>query len=480
MSKLTIANLKKTVYYLKRNGLRDTYLAALERLQQKESQDYVYRALPEEELMRQRKQASRGKYSFSILVPAYRTEESYLRAMLESVLAQTYPGFELIIADASEDDRVEKVVGAYQDERIKYMHLEENRGISENTNAALEAAAGEYIGLLDHDDLLTPDALFAMAEALKEAEEQGITLQLLYSDEDKCDESGEYYYEPHRKTGFNLDLLLSNHYICHFMVMKAELMKALQFRREYDGAQDFDITLRAVGALFARKAGQACPAPEKGTKGEAQLFPKEAEETICHVSKVLYHWRCHRGSTAENPQSKQYAYEAGGRAIADFLKTNGLNVRVVPTKHLGFYRVEYEADLLAVRPDVGAVGGCLYGRNNKITGGIYEESGQCPYEGLRKGFSGYMHRASLRQDAAAVDIRLMKLRPSLLEAAREAFEDSHLQSGAVTLAEDGTLDCSALELTEEAYRQLSIRLCRKIRELGYRIVWDPSWKIKIK
>ena len=463
MSKLSIANLKKTIYYMKRNGLRDTYLAALERLGQKEQKSYVYEAPDDKTLLEQSRKAAKMTVTFSILVPTYHTAPVYLRAMIDSVLKQSYGLFELVIADASDDTDVENEVRKYQDGRIKYLHLAENKGISDNTNAALQAASGDYIGLLDHDDVLSPDALFEMAEAIKFAAEKGTELKLLYSDEDKCDESGESYYEPHVKTGFNLDLILSNNYFCHFTVMKAELMKRLGFRREYDGAQDFDLVLRAVKEILDGGTSQ--------TAGKHR-FNTEAEKEIGHIPKILYHWRCHRGSTAQNPQSKQYAYEAGGRAIADFLKQSGIAGTVSPTKHVGFYQVRYEPDILRARPDVGAVGGCIFNGKNKITGGIYLETGECPYRGLRRGFSGYMHRASLLQDAASVDIRLMKIRPELLPIVETVTE--------AAVGADGRVQLQGAGLTEERLKKLGTDICREIRKAGYRIVWDPSWTEKIK
>ena len=176
-----------------------------------------------------------------------------------------------------------------KDSRIRYVRTAENKGMSENTNEALQYATGDYVGLLDHDDLLTPDALYEMAMTLQNANEQGIEAALVYSDEDKCDTEAKIYYEPHVKLGFNWDLLLSNNYICHFLAMKTELIKKLGFRKEYDGAQDFDLVLRAT-------------------------LEKDEKDEILHVEKILYHWRCHDLSTAANPQSKLYAYEAGKRA----------------------------------------------------------------------------------------------------------------------------------------------------------------------
>lgn len=492
MSKLTIANLKKTTNYLKKNGLWDTFLTALERLLTKEA-PYSYGAPSAETLDEQRERTKDCSLLFSILVPAYRTDKRYLRAMLDSVLAQSYPHFELILADATEDDSVGSVVREYRDDRIKYLHLSENNGISENTNEALKAASGSYIGLLDHDDVLTPDALFETAAAIARAKERDIPLRLIYSDEDKCNENGTYYSEHHKKTDFNMELFLTNNYICHFMVMEAALMKRLAFRREFDGSQDYDIALRAVGAIFAEYAGKEAE-PDK--KSDA-LMPVAAEEKICHIPKVLYHWRCHENSTAANPESKDYAYEASRRAAADFLKSSGIKGQALPQGHMGYSKIRYEGSILKQRSGVGLRGGRLTGIRFQTVGGIYTEKGKCPYRGMFYKFGGYMNRAQLAQDAAAVDIRCMEVQPQLLSFVKECIGKSMrvltLQKSGENTGEkvpkevDGlTLDTDGflcgwkqLRLTDVQYRRVSIELCRAVRKAGYRVVWDPALQKKI-
>ena len=168
------------------------------------------------------------------------------------MLDQTYGNFELILADASESDQVERVIKTYDDKRILYKRLKQNGGISTNTNQALMYATGDYAALLDHDDVLTRDALYEMASCIWNAENRNVELQLLYSDEDKCDENGTDFYEVHRKEKFNLDLILSNNYICHFMVMKRQMMQELQLRSVCDGAQDYDLVLRAVSLMLGK------------------------------------------------------------------------------------------------------------------------------------------------------------------------------------------------------------------------------------
>lgn len=496
MSKLTIANFRKTINYLKKNGLWDTFLTALERLLTKEEK-YGYEAPDEAALRAQQESAEDGKLLFSILVPAYRTDERYLRAMLDSVLAQSYAHFELVLADATEDDSVGSIVREYRDDRIKYLHLSENKGISENTNEALKAASGSYIGLLDHDDVLTPDALFETAAAIAKAKEKGVSLRLIYSDEDKCDESGTYYSEHHKKTDFNMELFLTNNYICHFMVMEAAMMKRLAFRQEFDGAQDYDIALRAVGTIFAEYRGKengaaaingvSAEPPDK--KGDA-LLPVAAERQICHIPKVLYHWRCHENSTAANPESKDYAYEASRRAAADFLKSRKLGGQALPQGHMGYSKIRYQDGILRERSGVGVRGGRLLGIRYQTVGGIYTRSGKCPYQGMFAKFGGYMNRAVLAQEAAAVDIRYMEVQPHLLPFVKEAVRKSILslpvrkngtKAEKVLAADSLRLDRQGflcgwkqLRLTEAEYRRVSMELCSAVRKAGYRIVWEPA------
>lgn len=443
------ANLKKTYYYLKKNGISDTYVAVRERLYARTSPlymaGYTYVPVSEEELEKQRQKVFDKKCKFSILVPMYETKTEFAAAMIDSVVNQTYSDWELILADASKSDVVKDLVCGYiADSRIRYVRIAENKGISENTNEALKYATGDYVALLDHDDFLTPNALYEMMCTIDRVAKEGKEAAFVYSDEDKCDTDAKIYYEPHIKLGFNWDLLLSNNYICHFLVMKTDLIKKLGFRKEYDGAQDFDLVLRAS-------------------------MEKEPEDVILHVDKVLYHWRCHDLSTAANPQSKLYAYEAGKRAVESALKTflvrmhgseavreasfgngndrdfdcssaistpsndekggfyvNNILVYVVHTKHNGFYRVEYgngtAKDLFAVRKDVGIIAGPVV-KKGKITSGILNKECICEYAGVPARFSGYVHRMALQQDCECVDIRNSVVRPELLERLNETNMD---------------------------------------------------------
>lgn len=455
MGKLNKDNLRKTIYYLRKNGLQNTFYALQERLQKKETDSYTYAGLPDSELKQQREKKWQEPVLFSILVPLYHTPLEYLKELLESVLQQTYPYFQLVLLDASEDeekqDAIEKLIRGYGEERICYQTLSENKGIAENTNAGLAFVKGDYIGLLDHDDLLTPDALFEMAHAISGAKERGMELQLLYSDEDKCDGEAKVFYEPHFKKDFDPELLLTNNYICHFTVLKSELFQELKLRGDYNGAQDFDLVLR-VAARF-----------------------RKTPEVICHIPKVLYHWRCHISSTAANPASKTYAYEAGKRAVESYVAACGWQAEVEHLKHLGFYRVIYEKDIFEQRPEVGAVGGSLLGKKNRICGGLSDAGGKVIYEGLLGKFSGYMNRAVLVQQAAVLDIRCMKVNPACEELLKETLKEMGITEEGYCRTEKGIF----LKDKEADYTALNRKVSEAIWAAGYCLLWDPGWQERL-
>lgn len=478
MGILNTANLKKTIYYLKRNGFRKTVSAMRERLARRSQASYQWEPVSEETRAAQRRHAAEGlsDICFSIVVPTFRTPEKYLRDMITSVINQTYPKWELILADATENEttetdapenttnvierrgknvctheisgkRIKAAVEAYGDSRIRYYHLAFNGGIADNTNQGIDMVSGDYVGLLDHDDMLTDNALYEMAVRIEQERQKGIELQLLYSDEDKCNEDGRIFYDPNIKEGFNQDLLLSNNYICHFMVMRRELIQKLRLRREYEGAQDYDLVLRGV----------------------SETLTHGGENQIAHIPLVLYHWRCHTGSTAENPKSKLYAYEAGRKAVQDFVNRKDWNARAVDTEHLGFYRLEYQEDILRMRPELAALGGPVI-QDGKIAGGRMSLEGQVFYEGLSVSYSGYLHRAVLQQEAEALDIRNIEVREEL----RELFEEITCVSYR-TLPGTDTFDPSALP-RETDYRSLGVKLGAAFRQRGYKLLYLPDRK----
>lgn len=468
VAKLNKANLKKTLYYLQRNGLRETLISVRERLT--ETDRYFFVPASEEELEKQSDRKWDNPITFSIVVPLYRTPETYLKRMITSVMTQSYPHWELILADATEDRSVEETLmqqgflkeqlmdgdtePVAADSRIHYVHLKENAGIAANTNQALPYAKGEYIGLLDHDDVLTPDALYEMADAVTKAYDRGVKAAFIYSDEDKCDGEETRYYDPNHKEDFNYDLILSNNYICHFLVMDAELMKRLQFRPECDGAQDYDLVLRAVAKVLA-------------TDGQA------GEKSILHIPKVLYHWRCHEASTAANPHSKKYAYVAGLRALQDHAAQREIPATACETRHVGFYRLQY-TDVLQNRPDVAAVGGrVLSGKTHgKIIGGRMTAEGKVFYEGLPQGFGGYLHRAELSQDAQALDLRCIRIQPSCREVFEKIVGVPYTEIRRHP-EEQPVFDVTVLP-TGVDIRTLSLRLSEALRQQG-RLLYLPEY-----
>ncbi len=248
---------------------------------------------------------------FSIILPTYNTPENYLRDCLDSVLEQSYPYWELCIADdASSQPHVSRILEEYarRDERIRVTIRERNGHISAASNTALCMATGGYIVLLDHDDTLAPHALFANASALQKFP----AAQLLYSDEDKLGPEGERC-DPFFKPDWSPDLLYSQNYIAHLSVYARQLVNAVGgFREGYEGSQDYDLVLRCTAAIGN-------------------------PEHIVHIPMVLYHWRMSENSTASGHDQKQYATEAARKALQDHFSVSGTGVRVSITAP-GVYR----------------------------------------------------------------------------------------------------------------------------------------------
>ena len=316
LKKLSPYTIQKGFRYLKHYGIKEFWIRLHERFEPEEVpyEPWYEAYVPDEEtLNRQRKRKFLNAPLISVVVPAYHTPPLFLRQMLDSLIAQTYEGWELCIANGSPDDKeMEAVLEEYEkkDSRIRHENLKENLGIAENTNAAFRMAKGQFIGLLDHDDLLAPNALYEIALALEKNPEADV----VYTDEDKVTTDLKEHFQPHLKPDFNLDLLRSNNYICHFFTVRREIVEKVGgFRKEFDGAQDYDFIFRC--AEEARK--------------------------ILHIPEILYHWRTHKESTADNPASKMYAFEAGKRAIEAHLKRTGTEGEVSHTPDLGFYRVKY-------------------------------------------------------------------------------------------------------------------------------------------
>lgn len=459
MNRLNKTDAKRLYSYIKRNGIKASVYKVIERLDrdnaEKTYSDDVFNLIDDKEraeLIRNKKFTH--SYKFSIIVPAYETGKRRFIQMLESCFDQVYDNFEICIADASVTDEINNTVIEYRNDfpekssKIKYVRLAENKGISENTNEALKLAEGEYIVLLDHDDVITPDALFEAMCVLEEGLdlENGIRtnrIKLIYSDEDKCNDDLNEYFDYHLKPDFDIDLLRTNNYICHLLFVRRELaMSVGGFLKEYDGAQDHDFILRCVEKL--------------------------RRDEIAHIPRILYHWRSHVSSTATNPDSKLYAYEAGKRAVTDHLKRLGIDSEVTDTEHLGFYRVKYKVsaeDLTKVkimssselnemgyeavmagdfsyimilndnmrpknyefieemagylkREEVGCVGGLVIGKNGKIESAGYSIDNNLElipcFAGLNRNYSGYLHRAKLQREVDGVCTDCMMVKKSAL------------------------------------------------------------------
>lgn len=259
-------------------------------------------------LRRQKHAAFAQKPLISIVIPLYCTPLPYLKELLESVRRQSYENWQLCLADGSPDDKAKEFIEKHygREKRIVYRKLEENGGISANTNEAVALAAGEYLMLCDHDDTLEPDALYEIVKAINDT-----GADVLYTDEDKVSMDGRHYFDPNFKPDFNLFRLRENNYICHIFVVKKSLTDETGLlRSEFDGAQDFDFILRCC----------------------------EKAQKITHIPKVLYHWRCHMDSTAADPSSKAYAYEAGRKAVREHYQRLGIDAKVEMTERPGWYR----------------------------------------------------------------------------------------------------------------------------------------------
>lgn len=348
--------------YFQKHGLRALFKKSVHKIQNIQD-DYDYNEwykkvrITDEELAKQRESA--GDFAqqpiFSIVIPVYATPEKFLRRMLDSIREQTYPKFEVCLVDATPYAKIQhdpaqgrtpqEVLAEYAaaDSRFRYETLAENLGIAENTNAAIRMATGDFIVLADHDDELEPQALYECVRAINAHPD----VQVLYSDEDKVDFEDIYYFEPHFKTDFNPDLLRSVNYICHLFVARRSLLDAIAEtdatgrkiyeRSAYDGAQDYDLILRAT------EKAQAMESSFNALDQELLRQGRFTSSNIIHIPMVLYHWRAHQASTAQHPEAKLYAFEAGTRAVYDHCKRIGLPVKKVEQGiTYGFYHPIYE------------------------------------------------------------------------------------------------------------------------------------------
>lgn len=265
-----------------------------------------------DELEKQRETTFEFMPKISIVVPMYNTPEKYFKELLESITEQTYENWELCLADGSPEkaEYLEDLIQPLGD-KIKYKLLSENKGISGNSNEALKLATGDFIALLDHDDIIPKFALYEIVKTINENPD----VDFIYTDEDKILEENEKRISPHFKQDYAIDTLRSYNYICHFSIFKKELMDKLGgFNSEFDGSQDYDLILRAT----------------------------EQAKHIVHIPKILYNWRISSTSVASGAAAKPYAYEAAKRAILASIERHGIQgAKVEDSRIIGLYKVTY-------------------------------------------------------------------------------------------------------------------------------------------
>lgn len=312
-----ISKINKVARYIKDYGLRYAAKKVYYRykIKYKVGKKYCPFEISDEERMKEEAYRTKGTIKISIVVPLYNTPVDFLNEMIDSVKKQTYTDWELCLADASDDRnlKVQKKIEEYllQDNKIKYKRLEENKGISENTNMALEMTTGQYVGLMDHDDLLHPSALYHIVKSIEEEK-----ADFIYTDELSFVGKTDRVQSIHFKPDFSWEIFRNNNFICHFTVFKKELLETTGgFRKEFDGSQDYDLFLRIL----------------------------EVTDKVYHIPKVLYFWRLHAGSVAAGVGAKPYTIEAGKKALCDHLKRKNISGTVSASSEYGpFYTIKYD------------------------------------------------------------------------------------------------------------------------------------------
>lgn len=314
--------LKKVFKSIKNDGLKMTLFKIKNRLNDNNAQiieesyhDWFMRhRVTKEELNIQRNIKFTYNPLISIVVPTYNTPKVLLNEMIESIRNQTYTNWELCIADGkSSNKETIKELKEYikKDNRIKVVFLDENHMISGNTNQAINIATGEFVALMDHDDIIEPNTLFEYVKYLNEDN----SIDFIYCDEDKVNEEGTEYFHHHFKPDFAIDNLRGNNYITHFSMIRKSVLDAIgPFDSQCDGAQDYDMILRVV----------------------------DYTKNIVHISKPLYHWRVTNQSTSQGSGAKPYVIEAGRRAVEKHLERNNIKGVVENAKAPCMYRIKYE------------------------------------------------------------------------------------------------------------------------------------------
>lgn len=306
-----VASLYRLPSRLRLHGFRGLLSHATHKISREISyRDWIAENEPRAEdygALKARMQAWSRQPLVSVLMPTYNTPLTYLRQAVQSVRDQLYPHWELCIADdASTQPHVRKFLreAAQQDDRIVLTLRSENGHISACSNTALESAKGEWIALLDHDDVLHPLALFRLVESLQLHPDAN----LVYSDEDKIDEGG-LRFDPYFKPDFNRELMWAQNMVSHLGCYRRDVLLAIGgFRRGFEGSQDYDLALRVI--------------------------ERSRSDQIVHVPRVLYHWRAIEGSTARAAGEKPYAEVASRRALTEHLQRIGVPATVCPAPEI--------------------------------------------------------------------------------------------------------------------------------------------------
>lgn len=267
------------------------------------------------ELKIQMEQSKKFKYhpKISIITPVYNPPEKWFKSCLNSVLNQSYKNWELCLADDnSSNNEIRNIIKEYakKDKRIKFVFRSKNGHISEASNSALKIARGSFIALLDHDDELSPNALFEIVNLIN----KNSKADLIYSDEDKLELNGKHV-DPSFKPDWSPDMFLSTNYLCHLTVIRKSLVSKINgFRKGFEGSQDYDLFLRII----------------------------EKTNQIYHIPKVLYHWRKIPNSTASVYSIKNYANQASLNALNDYLKRQKINAQAINGLKEGTFRIKYK------------------------------------------------------------------------------------------------------------------------------------------
>ena len=324
----SMPGLRNVLEYFRMHGIRYTFSHGMEKMSEKYlgTYDRLFRAMQptKEELAEQeRHQHQIGK--ISILIPVYRPRPAFLEALLDSLLAQTEKNWQACIYHAGEMTENHEILEKYaqKDPRFLVRHSSENEGISGNTNRAFDMADGEWVALCDHDDILSPSALWLVADTIEKEQPD-----VVYTDEDKITENGKVHTDAHLKPDFCPDTLCSSNYVCHLLVFRRELMERIGGERStFDGSQDHDLMLRL----------------------------SECTGRICHVPAVCYHWRTVGSSMSH--MNLMRCLEASCKAVQEHMEKKGYPVEAVPKN--GVIRLKYEI----IRPL--RVQAFVYGKNEE-------------------------------------------------------------------------------------------------------------------